>query len=98
MNDAVDEPANVTDSQPALPLARRCVEVVFVARCRFEDTLLVRAQVEELSVAQVTTSLLLVRENDRSGRNKEVFLPSHSPCVALSSLPFCFRLFAESSG
>jgi hypothetical protein len=69
-------------SSPALVLARRAVEVVFVGRCRLEDALLLRAQIDELAGVPITASLLLVHERDRAGRH-----PSPDDVIDLVGAP-----------
>jgi hypothetical protein len=84
---------------PALLLARRAVEVVFVGRCRLEDALLLRAQIDELSGVPVKASLLLVHERDRSGRNPspdDVINLVGAPAVGV--VPFDPRAAAVFSG
>jgi hypothetical protein len=67
--DVIADLGRLDVSSPALALARRCVEVVFVGRSRVEDALSLRAVIEELADVRVAASLLLVRDRDRSGRN-----------------------------
>jgi hypothetical protein len=67
---------------PALVLARRAVEVVFVGRCRLEDALLLRAQIDELAGVPIKASLLLVHERDRAGRH-----PSPDDVIDLVGAP-----------
>jgi hypothetical protein len=55
---------------------------VFVGRCRLEDALLLRAQIDELAGVPIKASLLLVHERDRAGRH-----PSPDDVIDLVGAP-----------
>lgn len=97
--DVVVDVGRLAFGSPALWLALRAVDVVFVGRCRVEDALLLRAQIDELASIPLKASLLLVHERDRTGRHPgpdEVIDLVGAPAVGV--VPFDPRATAVFSG